>query len=125
MIRNDTHLSGDTHLRQLGSFTSNQTRPYTQCLPPNRNQLQPDCHTQVPIKEWCHDTIIIYSWVKGHAYRLNRPITRNARLDVEADTIADQIRMEARGPRGKDHNAITGNQKGFPYPLKRSSAPDT
>jgi hypothetical protein len=51
-------------------------------------------------KEWCRDIRIKYSWVKGHAYRLDRPLTRNERLNIEADAIADQIIMEARGSRG-------------------------
>jgi hypothetical protein len=51
-------------------------------------------------KEWCRDITIIYSLVKGHADRLDRPLTRNERLNIEADAIADQIWMEARGPRG-------------------------
>jgi hypothetical protein len=51
-------------------------------------------------KEWCRDIIIIYSWVKGRADQLDRPLTRNERLNIEADSIADHIQMEARGPRG-------------------------
>jgi hypothetical protein len=51
-------------------------------------------------KEWCRDIIISYSWVRGHADRLDKPLTRNERLNIEADTIADQIWMEACGPRG-------------------------
>jgi hypothetical protein len=51
-------------------------------------------------KEWYRDIIISYSWVRGHANNLDRPLTRNERLNIEADAIADQIRMEARGPRG-------------------------
>jgi hypothetical protein len=51
-------------------------------------------------KEWFHDIIISYSWARGHADRLYRPLTRNERLNIEADAIADQIRMEDCGPRG-------------------------
>jgi hypothetical protein len=40
-------------------------------------------------KEWCSDIIIRYSWVKGHADQLSQPLTRNERLNVEADAIAD------------------------------------
>jgi hypothetical protein len=50
-------------------------------------------------KEWCHSICIIYSWVKGHADCMNRPLTRNERLNMKADAIADQIWNEARGPR--------------------------
>jgi hypothetical protein len=51
-------------------------------------------------KEWYRDIIINYSWVRGHADSLDRPLTRNERLNIEADAIADQIRMEDLVPRG-------------------------
>jgi hypothetical protein len=57
-------------------------------------------------KEWCRDIIISYLWVRGHADRLYLPLTINERLNIEADVIADQIRMEARGPRGARHHCI-------------------
>jgi hypothetical protein len=38
--------------------------------------------------EWCCDIIISYSWVKCHADRLDRPLTKNERLNIEADAIA-------------------------------------
>jgi hypothetical protein len=48
-------------------------------------------------REWCRYIDVRYSWVKGH---LDRPQTRNERSNnVEVDTLADQIRLEARGPR--------------------------
>jgi hypothetical protein len=51
-------------------------------------------------KEWCRDITISYSWVRGHADRMDRPLTRNQRLNIETDAIVDQIRIEACGPRG-------------------------
>jgi hypothetical protein len=42
-------------------------------------------------KEWCRDIIISYSWVRGHVDILNQSLTRNERLNIEADAISDQI----------------------------------
>jgi hypothetical protein len=52
------------------------------------------------LEKWCRGIIIRYAWAKGHADRMDPPLTRNERLNIEVDAIADQIMMEACGPRG-------------------------
>jgi hypothetical protein len=50
---------------------------------------------------WCNNTEVAYAWVKGHACRVDQDQNRDERLDIEADTLCDLIREEARGPRGE------------------------
>jgi hypothetical protein len=38
-----------------------------------------------------------FHWVKGHADRIDRPLTRDERLNIEAEIQADVIRAQARG----------------------------
>jgi hypothetical protein len=75
-------------------------------------------------KEWRGGIIISYSLVRGHAYCLDQPLTKNERLNIEADAIADQIRIEARGPCGARPQCNHWELYGCPYPLKGSSARD-
>jgi hypothetical protein len=42
--------------------------------------------------------------VKGHAGREDRALTRDERLNIEADQLADKRREEARGPYGARPN---------------------
>jgi hypothetical protein len=42
-------------------------------------------------RQWCNNKDVSVRWVKGHADREGRPLTRYERLDVEADLLADQI----------------------------------
>jgi hypothetical protein len=49
------------------------------------------------IVRWCKGIALSFHWVKGHAYRINRPLKRDKRLNIEADIQADVIRAQARG----------------------------
>jgi hypothetical protein len=48
--------------------------------------------------EWCKEISTKVQWVKGRADREDRALTRDERLNIEADLLADKIREEARGP---------------------------
>jgi hypothetical protein len=50
------------------------------------------------IVRWCKGITLSFHWVKGHADRIDRPLTRDQRLNIEADMQADVIRAQARGP---------------------------
>ena len=50
------------------------------------------------IVRWCKGIALSFHWVKGHADRIDRPLTRDERLNIEADIQADVIRAQARGP---------------------------
>jgi hypothetical protein len=50
------------------------------------------------IVRWCKGVALSFHWVKGHADRINRPLTRDERLNIEADMQADVIRSQTRGP---------------------------
>jgi hypothetical protein len=50
------------------------------------------------IVRWCKGISLSFHWVKGHTYRIDRPLTRYERLNIEADMQADVIRSQARGP---------------------------
>jgi hypothetical protein len=49
------------------------------------------------IARWCKGIAFSFHWVKGHAYLINRPLTRDERLNIEADIQADAIRAQACG----------------------------
>jgi hypothetical protein len=49
------------------------------------------------IARWCKGIALSFHWVKGHADRIDRPLTRNERLNIEADIQADAIRAQAHG----------------------------
>jgi hypothetical protein len=49
------------------------------------------------IVRWCKGIALSFHWVKGHADRIDRPLTRDERLNIEADIQADAIRAQARG----------------------------
>jgi hypothetical protein len=49
------------------------------------------------IIRWCKGIALSFHWVKGHADRIDRPLTRDERLNVEADIQADVIRSQAHG----------------------------
>jgi hypothetical protein len=55
-------------------------------------------------RQWCDNIDVSVRWVKGHAYREGRPLTKYERLNVGADLLADQIRDEARGVYGTRPN---------------------
>jgi hypothetical protein len=50
------------------------------------------------IVRWCKEIALSFHWVKGHADRIDRPLTRDERLNIEADIHSDVIRAQARGP---------------------------
>jgi hypothetical protein len=45
--------------------------------------------------EWFKEIPPTVLWVKGHAYRKDRSLTRDERLNIEADLLADKRREEA------------------------------
>jgi hypothetical protein len=49
------------------------------------------------IVRWCKGIAISFHWVKGHADRIDLPLTRDERLNIEADIQADVIQAQARG----------------------------
>jgi hypothetical protein len=51
-------------------------------------------------KQWCDNIDVSGKWVKWHADREGRPLTKYEQLNVEADLLADQIKEEARGVYG-------------------------
>jgi ribonuclease HI len=48
-------------------------------------------------RQWCDKIDVSVRWVKGHADREGRPLTKYDQLNVEVDLLADQIREEAIG----------------------------
>jgi hypothetical protein len=55
-------------------------------------------------RQRCDNIDVSVRWVKGHADREGRPLTKYERLNVEADLLADQIREESRGVYGARPN---------------------
>jgi hypothetical protein len=53
---------------------------------------------QDPIVRWCNGIALSFHLVKGHSDRIDCPLTRDERLNIEADVQADVIRAQARGP---------------------------
>jgi ribonuclease HI len=51
-------------------------------------------------RQWCNNIDVSVRWVKGHADREGRPLTKYERINVDADLLADQIGEEARGVYG-------------------------
>jgi hypothetical protein len=49
------------------------------------------------IVRWCKGIALSFHWVKVHADQIDRPLTRDERLNIEADIQADVIRAQARG----------------------------
>jgi hypothetical protein len=50
------------------------------------------------IVRWCKGIALSFHWVKGHTDRIDPPLTRDERLNIEADMQADVIRAQGRGP---------------------------
>jgi hypothetical protein len=50
------------------------------------------------IVRWCKGITLSFHWVKRHVDCIDRPLTRDERLNIEADIHADVIRAQARGP---------------------------
>jgi hypothetical protein len=55
-------------------------------------------------EEWCRDIPTKVQWVKGHEDREGRDLTRDERLNILADLLADTTRNNARGPYGARPN---------------------
>jgi hypothetical protein len=53
---------------------------------------------QYLIVRWCKGIALIFHWVKESADRIDCPLKRDERLNIEADMQADVIRAQARGP---------------------------
>jgi hypothetical protein len=54
--------------------------------------------------DWCTEMSTKIQWMKGHADRENRALTRDERLNIEIDLLEDKIRGEARVPYGARPN---------------------
>jgi hypothetical protein len=54
--------------------------------------------------EWCRDIPTKVQWVKGHADREGRDLTRDERLNILADLLTGSTRANARGPYGARPN---------------------
>jgi hypothetical protein len=64
--------------------------------------------------EWCQEISTKVQWVKWHAGREDRALTRDKRLNIEADLLADTIREEARG--------LYGVRPNFPHwPVEKAT----
>jgi hypothetical protein len=50
--------------------------------------------------EWCKDIPTKVKWVKGHADHDGRELTRDERLNIVSDLLADETRANAREPYG-------------------------
>jgi hypothetical protein len=46
-------------------------------------------------EEWCRDIPTKVQWVKGHAYREGRDLTRDGRLNILADLLADTTQVNS------------------------------
>jgi hypothetical protein len=55
-------------------------------------------------EEWCRDIPTKVQWVKGHVDQEGRDLTREKRLNILADLLADTTRTNARGPYGARPN---------------------
>jgi hypothetical protein len=55
-------------------------------------------------EECCRDIPTKVQWVKGHADREGRDLTRDERLNILADLLSDTTRANARGPYVARHN---------------------
>jgi hypothetical protein len=51
---------------------------------------------------WCNNLEINYSWVKGHADKLDRELNTYERLNILDDEICDDIRVAATGITGQE-----------------------
>jgi hypothetical protein len=49
------------------------------------------------IVRWCKGIAFSFHWVKGHADRIDLPLTRDEILNIEVDIQADAIRAQACG----------------------------
>jgi hypothetical protein len=56
------------------------------------------------LEEWCRDIPTKVQWVKGHADRYGRDLTRDERLNILADFLADTTWDNTRGPYGARPN---------------------
>jgi hypothetical protein len=54
--------------------------------------------------EWCKDIPTKVQWVKGHADKEQRELTRDERLNIEAHLLIDMIWMDTQGAYGERPN---------------------
>jgi hypothetical protein len=55
-------------------------------------------------EEWCLNIFTKVQWLKGDADREGRDLTRDERIKILADLLADTTRNNARGPYGERTN---------------------
>jgi hypothetical protein len=51
---------------------------------------------QYLIVHWCKGIALSFHWIKGHADCIDRPLTRDEILNIEANILANVIRSQAR-----------------------------
>jgi hypothetical protein len=64
---------------------------------------------------WCNNLGIKYSWVKGHAEKLEIEPDKYERLNIMDDEICDEIREAETGIMGQEGPAACGPLKHAPY----------
>jgi hypothetical protein len=97
--------SGAMNIRSIRFICDNEsavtaaTRPKSKIIFHN-TRCDWDIITKIQdlIVRWCKEISLSFHWVKGHADRINRPLTRDEILNIESDMQADVIRAQARGP---------------------------
>jgi hypothetical protein len=97
--------SGDLNIRSIrficdnGSAVTAARRPKSESILHNtRCDWDLIATIQDLIVRWCKGISLSFHWVKGHTDRIDRPLTRDERLNIEADMQADIIGAQARGP---------------------------
>jgi hypothetical protein len=50
------------------------------------------------IVRWCNGIAFRFHWVKVHEHIIERPLTRDERLNIEADLHSEVIRAHTMGP---------------------------
>jgi hypothetical protein len=108
MLRNDIGTlfrSGALNIRSIRFICDNESavtaarRPKSESIFHNtRCDWDLIATIQDLIVRWCKGVALSFHWVKGHADRIDRPLTRDERLNIEADMQADVIRAQARRP---------------------------
>jgi hypothetical protein len=97
--------AGTIHIRSVRFLCDNESvetaarRPKTNSIFHN---TKCDWNLIVTIQDlivrWCNGIAFSFHWVKGHTDLIERPLTRDERLNIEADLQADVVHGQERGP---------------------------
>jgi hypothetical protein len=71
------------------------------------------------IVQWWDGIAFSFHWVKGHAYLINRPLTQDEILNIEADLQSDVVLAQARGPIASMPNCVHWDIEGASPPIRR------